>query len=1090
LKFLENLISANPELNAYYQELINRPDNRAPPIRIRVSFKLPTNSARYFNPQTNEVEIIFNEDFINTLISTYQNYPEHQEAVLLILAERLFHELGHSNYAQGPTSYNSEEENHLVVKDLLLHRLIKKEGLQEKIDRFYSQIKPIYKSGYYFEFLDALDSKRTGELLKYAKDLQGENPETTLIKFISQLKQWQKEFKDKLDKDISLEDLLLKEEYFELIDKDGRNLGKIKPRKLVHYDGDWHRDVRVLIVNQNNQVLVQRRSENKDIEPGCFAESVGGHLNLGENYYAAVLREIKEETGIEPKRERLFEIGSFADKVFGKNHAVNRSIYKLYVYVLLEDQTAQIQANISDGISSLEFKDIDSIRTEIFKDPSKFTLSFVEAFYDDKIFDFVKEGALREYQENKDYAQKLINGELNEEIIDTLPVSRLANILRLIDLSEYNLEAKFLLYSAAPGTGKGAIMQVAFIGKGAPYSDLFTKLTLYHSRGYRVDEIDGVQYHFGNHDIGDENKNRLLLLAKDGKIYIAYINKQCQGLARQDFIEVVILHKKDFPHEQVLEGDNKIEETDDYIKVERKIKGLANAFAYPKLTFLEGGYSWFKVISEDKTNIYTIFLSPFTDEQINLREKNHRIIESVYSEAFKRFLAYSLLNMMRKEKQEEELDLEDSKLLEELKQKVENWLARYDGKELSEEEEQKAVLELGRNEADKITALKSNADLIESQQFIDELNHLLEKYFNSSLRITPDLETLARAIAYEVQMKLARDVKRGDISFTLKIPDHSKEKEAKFDKSEDMFNRVIEGVAQILLREEYLRQGRGSIVVNSFIWSGNWQEIETRMNQVADEFCGNYFRYLIKEINKTSKAKNINIDDKSSSSLEVKDIVYVTPEIVPLSKTGGLGDVSLELCKALVKQGLRVSVFTLRYKTIDTLILEYTGISFSLSILDDLINVRIWKKIVSGIEIYLLDADKYSEEIYFGDILRQSILLCDGTFKAIELLVIQGVISKPQVMHANDWQTALIPVYLKTKYHNHPLFFDVASVFAIHNLAYQGGKWNRFEYERFKELGIAPEHWFGLQRRNDPGAFNLMRGGIYHTDKIVTVSPT
>jgi hydroxymethylpyrimidine pyrophosphatase-like HAD family hydrolase len=111
-------------------------------------------------------------------------------------------------------------------------------------------------------------------------------------------------------------------------------------------------------------------------------------------------------------------------------------------------------------------------------------------------------------------------------------------------------------------------------------------------------------------------------------------------------------------------------------------------------------------------------------------------------------------------------------------------------------------------------------------------------------------------------MKLARDVKRGDTSFELKVPAREKEKAAKFDKSEDMFNRVLEGVAQIMLMREYERAGKGSIVVNSFIWSGDWQEIETRMGQVAEEFCGNYFRYLIKAINKRQEKVLINLPDR------------------------------------------------------------------------------------------------------------------------------------------------------------------------------------------------------------------------------------
>ena len=200
---------------------------------------------------------------------------------------------------------------------------------------------------------------------------------------------------------------------------------------------------------------------------------------------------------------------------------------------------------------------------------------------------------------------------------------------------------------------------------------------------------------------------------------------------------------------------------------------------------------------------------------------------------------------MRKDKNKEELDLRQEETLSELKKRVAGWLSKYNTKDINLETEREAVLALGRNEADKISALKANSLLIESNLFVEELNHLLINYFkHPTFRVIAENRALACAIAYEVQMKLARDVKRGDTSFELKVPAREKEK-ATSDKSEDMFNRVIEGVAQIMLMKESRRSGRGAIVVNSFIWNGSEQEIQARMNEVAEEFCSKYFRYLI-----------------------------------------------------------------------------------------------------------------------------------------------------------------------------------------------------------------------------------------------------
>ncbi|PIQ88042.1 MAG: hypothetical protein COV73_00940, partial [Candidatus Omnitrophica bacterium CG11_big_fil_rev_8_21_14_0_20_43_6] len=246
-----------------------------------------------------------------------------------------------------------------------------------------------------------LSSKQAKNLIKYDERLKSDDQELAIIKLAEQLKIWQQEFKVKLGKDISLASLV-KEEFFELINENGKLLGRIKPRKLTHFDGDFHRDIRVFMVNGRREVLVQERALSKDIEPGCFAESVGGHLNLGENYYAAVLREIGEEVGIKPvHRTRLFEIGNFKDEVFGANHAINRSRYALYVYLVSPEEEKIITPDIVDGIAEAGFKAISEVKQDISRQPNKFTISFVKAFNDEVIFGLISDGFIAGHQQNK-----------------------------------------------------------------------------------------------------------------------------------------------------------------------------------------------------------------------------------------------------------------------------------------------------------------------------------------------------------------------------------------------------------------------------------------------------------------------------------------------------------------------------------------------------------------------------------------------------------------------------------------------------------------------------------------------------------------
>lgn len=219
---------------------------------------------------------------------------------------------------------------------------------------------------------------------------------------------------------------------------------------------------------------------------------------------------------------------------------------------------------------------------------------------------------------------------------------------------------------------------------------------------------------------------------------------------------------------------------------------------------------------------------------------------------------------------------------------------------------------------------------------------------------------------------------------------------------------------------------------------------------------------------------------------------HVTPEINPYSKTGGLGDVSEEILGALVRGGAHVDVMTLKYQDVDEAKLQELDIRFPISIMGEEIWIRLWKAVkrrASDPETYLLDGTRHTEKIYQGDQLKQAILLSKGSLEATRILAEAGVSDMPDVVHANDWPTALVPVHLRTQYDADPSFRAMASIYAIHNLAYQGGRENGFPSSRFRELGIADEHSFGLAKPHDPQAFNLVRGAIFHADKIATVSP-
>ena len=73
------------------------------------------------------------------------------------------------------------------------------------------------------------------------------------------------------------------EEYFDILDEHGNKTDRIKPRSEVHRDGDWHRAVHIWIINNQGEILLQRRAPDKDTHPNFWDISVGGHLQAGDD---------------------------------------------------------------------------------------------------------------------------------------------------------------------------------------------------------------------------------------------------------------------------------------------------------------------------------------------------------------------------------------------------------------------------------------------------------------------------------------------------------------------------------------------------------------------------------------------------------------------------------------------------------------------------------------------------------------------------------------------------------------------------------------------------------------------------------------
>lgn len=88
-------------------------------------------------------------------------------------------------------------------------------------------------------------------------------------------------------------------EYLDVLDKFGEKTGNVKPRDIVHRDGDWHRTVLVWIMNSQKEVLLQKRSPTRKKYPNMWHISVAGHVSAGADNVATAIKEVKEELGLD-----------------------------------------------------------------------------------------------------------------------------------------------------------------------------------------------------------------------------------------------------------------------------------------------------------------------------------------------------------------------------------------------------------------------------------------------------------------------------------------------------------------------------------------------------------------------------------------------------------------------------------------------------------------------------------------------------------------------------------------------------------------------------------------------------------------------
>ncbi|XP_065856184.1 granule-bound starch synthase 2, chloroplastic/amyloplastic [Euphorbia lathyris] len=224
----------------------------------------------------------------------------------------------------------------------------------------------------------------------------------------------------------------------------------------------------------------------------------------------------------------------------------------------------------------------------------------------------------------------------------------------------------------------------------------------------------------------------------------------------------------------------------------------------------------------------------------------------------------------------------------------------------------------------------------------------------------------------------------------------------------------------------------------------------------------------------------------------VMNVILVSAECAPWSKTGGLGDVAGSLPKALARRGHRVMVLAPRYGDYaETL---NTGIRKRYKVDGQDFEVLFYQTYIDGVDFVFMDSPMFrhlENNIYGGnrvDILKRMVLLCKAAVEVPWHVPCGGICygDGNLVFIANDWHTALLPVYLKAYYRDHGLMQFTRSVLVIHNIAHQG----RGPVAEFSYLDL-PEHYVDLFKLYDPlggDHLNIFAAGLKAADRVVTVS--
>jgi starch synthase len=230
------------------------------------------------------------------------------------------------------------------------------------------------------------------------------------------------------------------------------------------------------------------------------------------------------------------------------------------------------------------------------------------------------------------------------------------------------------------------------------------------------------------------------------------------------------------------------------------------------------------------------------------------------------------------------------------------------------------------------------------------------------------------------------------------------------------------------------------------------------------------------------------VDEKGNSTVK---ILLATSEAVPFAKTGGLADVCGALPVALEKLGHETALILPAYRQIHQagLPIEPTGVDFSVPIGNKTVSGTFLRSRLpqSNVPVYLVQQDQYFDRpsLYqeagrdYKDNCERFVFFSRAVLEAVQLFDM-----KLDILHANDWQTGLIPALLKIEHRGVPGYEQIGTLFTIHNMAYQGLFWHW-------DMLLTGLDWkyFNWHQMEFFGSLNLLKTGLVFSDRLNTVSP-